>query len=171
VSYLRSFSIRSTWVMIMRRQQYRFRPSSSIASLHSLDSQQSKARRASLPIGLTGICDQLKVALPEVTSDLQSKLVISAWLIAAEDRTFPQEKQRMGIIILMYYRECAGSADASKRIATRAGGTLHRKLAIVWLCSRTTKIKSSSVIFPTERLSYQQLFSQAGPKFLRTFTQ
>jgi hypothetical protein len=34
-----------------------------------------------------------------------------------------------------------------------------------------TKINSSSVIFPTERLSYQQLFSQAGPKFLRTFTQ
>lgn len=34
-AYLRSFSMRSTWVMIMRRQQYRLRPSSSIASLES----------------------------------------------------------------------------------------------------------------------------------------
>lgn len=32
-AYLRSFSIRSTWVMIIRRQQYRFSPSSSMASL------------------------------------------------------------------------------------------------------------------------------------------
>lgn len=32
-TYLSSFSIRSTWVMIMRRQQYRLRPSWSIASL------------------------------------------------------------------------------------------------------------------------------------------
>lgn len=32
-TYLSNFSIRSTWVMIMRRQQYRLRPSWSIASL------------------------------------------------------------------------------------------------------------------------------------------
>ena len=32
-TYFKSFSIRSTWVMIIRRQQYRFRPSSSMASL------------------------------------------------------------------------------------------------------------------------------------------
>lgn len=138
VSYLRSFSIRSTWVMIMRRQQYRFRPSSSIASLRSLDFQPHKVESASLPIGLTGICDQLKIALPEVTSDLRSKLVISVWRVAGEDPTFPQEKQRIGMIILMQYRECAGSSDASSRIATRAGGTLQRRLAMVRRCRRTT---------------------------------
>lgn len=66
-AYLRSFSIRSTWVMIMRRQQYRLRPSSSMASLFNV----AKCQQAKLPpydamcfgkfvpICLSGVSDEL----------------------------------------------------------------------------------------------------------------
>lgn len=41
VTYLSNFSIRSTWVMIIRRQQYRLQPSWSMASLlHRIASRQ-----------------------------------------------------------------------------------------------------------------------------------
>lgn len=65
--------MRSTWVMIMRRQQYRFRPSSSIASLSNHQSNAPPPPKENcLPIGLSRVCDELKIPFPEVAGDLVS---------------------------------------------------------------------------------------------------
>lgn len=120
-TYLSSFSMRSTWVMIMRRQQYRLRPSWSIASLSqqlALEREISASAWIVLPIRNV-LVDKHQVALPQITRHLyrsQSRSCPSACPKGMP--TLPQEKHRTGTIILsMYSIEAFG-----KRLRSRARG-------------------------------------------------
>lgn len=72
-AYFKSFSIRSTWVMSMRRQQYLLHPSWSIASLLPVLGYAivSECYR-SAPI-CNSLIDQLQVSLPKVPNNLSCK--------------------------------------------------------------------------------------------------
>jgi hypothetical protein len=63
-------------------------------------------RRRALPISLPRVRDELQVPLPQVAGDLPPPLANAASperteSPSARQRTFPQEKQRIGIIILV----------------------------------------------------------------------
>ena len=98
--------MRSTWVINMRRQQYRLHPSWSMASLPHRQrvSLQSTFAEANSPLGNT-VLEELQVALPQVSDDLLSTLArtgggeTTRWRWG--ERALPQEKHRTGMIILL----------------------------------------------------------------------
>lgn len=57
-----------------------------------------------LPISFSRIRDELEIPLPKVPRDLQT-LVVDCNMEFAHARTFPQEKQRIGIIMMNFFFE------------------------------------------------------------------
>lgn len=76
-TYFRSFSMRSTCVMTIRRQQYRLQPSWSSASLWIVSVRAGPlccARRWRLPVAKPLLLDQLHKFLPEIARHLGKEL-------------------------------------------------------------------------------------------------
>lgn len=83
--------MRSTWVINIRRQQYRLHPSWSIASLVGVSANSTTARRDK-PFRDT-ILQKLQVALPQVSNDLFSETVSSGLAAAGSRNTVPFRKR------------------------------------------------------------------------------
>jgi len=135
-SYLRSFSIRSTWVMTMRRQQYRLSPRRSMASLGVAVSTSwaTSTRTSHVPFLHALVLDHPQVALPEITRDLVHQLATACRVPPTQiPRTFPQEKHRTGIIILSgerarpVSRRCVVEQGACRRATLKERSLRWRK--------------------------------------------
>jgi hypothetical protein len=93
--------MRSTWVIIIRRQQYRCSCSVSMASLIVSSVPTQTSRSNFVPVGHVLLFNELQVALPEVANDLYD-IQLDWWQDTTAKRTFPQEKHRTGIIMVWF---------------------------------------------------------------------
>lgn len=75
-------------------------------------------RRKVLPVGFASLGNEIQVTLPEVAGDLRLLAVVDG-IIFENDLTLPQEKQRIGIIILACFCELNGRALRKKEVEDR----------------------------------------------------
>lgn len=114
----RSFSIKSTCVMIIRRQQYRLQPSWSIASLHICQSASaclSRRKHTHPEYPRRAAVDSAPTDPQPPVSVLSARLADS---MGSGSDTFPQEKQRTGMIIWAGFSDWLVLAEGRARTGT-----------------------------------------------------